>query len=187
MTRGAAIHDRVAASILDAAADLLARGGDPPNMSEVAEAAGIARATLYRYFPSREQMLKALSDAALRETTTRLAEADLDMVPVPEGVARLVRVIAAGGNKYSALVARSDPSTIGMGKAEVTPFVEALLRRGVEDGTLREDITIAELTHVFRSLLESAARLAAERQVGVERAAALITSVFLQGAERRVQ
>ena len=40
MTRSAAIQDRVAGAILDAAADLLARGGEPPSMNEVAAAAG---------------------------------------------------------------------------------------------------------------------------------------------------
>ncbi len=68
MTRSTAIHDRVAAAILDATADLLAEGGESPSMNDVAEAAGVARATLYRYFPTRERLLQALASAALNAT-----------------------------------------------------------------------------------------------------------------------
>ena len=35
VTRSTAIQDRVAGAILDAATDLLARGGEPPSMNEV--------------------------------------------------------------------------------------------------------------------------------------------------------
>ena len=83
MARSAAIQDRVAEAILDVAADLLARGGEPPSMADIAAAAGVARATLYRHFPTREQLLQALSTTARDATATRLAEADLDAVPVP--------------------------------------------------------------------------------------------------------
>jgi hypothetical protein len=38
---------------------------------------------------------------------------------------------------------------------------------------------------VLGQLLRAAARVAAERQAGVEKAAALITSVFLHGTENR--
>ena len=33
-------------------------------MNEVAEAAGVARPTLYRHFPTRDQLLQALSASA---------------------------------------------------------------------------------------------------------------------------
>ena len=92
MTTRTAIHDRVAEAILDATADLFAEGGEPPSMSDVAGAAGISRATLYRYFPTREQLLEALAAIAIDTTATGLAQADLDAVPVPEGIARIARV-----------------------------------------------------------------------------------------------
>ncbi len=63
---------------------------------------GVARATLYRHFPTREQLLQALSASARDATATRLAEADLDAVPVAEAIARIARVVAAGGSKYAA-------------------------------------------------------------------------------------
>jgi AcrR family transcriptional regulator len=186
VTRSTAIHDRVAGAILDAAADLLAEGGEPPSMSDVAEAAGVARATLYRYFPTRERLLQDLTAAAIDATATRLAEADLDAVPVAEGIARVARVVAAAGSKYAALVSQFGPGNADLeGQQQIKTMIDALLRRGIDDRTFRDDITAGELRFLLGSLLEAAARLAAEHQAGVEKAAALITSVFLYGTENR--
>ena len=186
MTRSTAIHDRVAGAILDAAADLLAQGGEPPSMNDVAQAAGVARATLYRYFPTRDRLLQALTAAAIDATAARLAAADLDAVPVAEGIARVARVVAAGGSKYAALVSQFGPGNAGPGEQEqIRTMIEGLLRRGIDDGTFRGDISAGELGFLLGSLLEAAARLAAEQQAGVEKAAALITTVFLHGTANR--
>ena len=146
MTRSTAIHERVAGAILDAAADLLADGGEPPSMNDVAAAAGVARATLYRYFPTRERLLQDLTTSAIDVTATRLAEADLDVVPVAEGIARVARVVAASGSKYAALVSHFGRGNTGREEQQrIRPMIEALLRRGIDDGTFRSDITADEL------------------------------------------
>jgi TetR/AcrR family transcriptional regulator, mexCD-oprJ operon repressor len=185
MARSAAIQDRVTEAILDAAADLLARGGEPPSMADVAAAAGMSRATLYRYFPTRERLLAALTASAIDATVTRLAQAGLDTVPVPEAIARIARVVAAGGSKYAALISRFGPDDGGSVDQQVKTTIEALLRRGIDDGTFRGDLTTEELSILLGSLLQAAARMAADHQAGVEKAAALVTSVFLHGTQNR--
>jgi TetR/AcrR family transcriptional regulator, mexCD-oprJ operon repressor len=117
--------------------------------------------------------MRSSQPAAARDAiAARLAEADLDTVPVPEAIARIARVVAAGGSKYDA-------------EQQIKTMIQALVQRGIDDGTFRGDLSVGELLFLLGSLLPAAARMTAEHQAGVEKAAALITSVFLHGTENR--
>jgi TetR/AcrR family transcriptional regulator, mexCD-oprJ operon repressor len=140
---------------------------------------------LYRYFPTRDRLLAELTAAALDATATRLAQAGLDTVPVPEAIARIARVVAAAGSKYAAVISRFGPDDAGSMDQQVTELIVGLLRRGIDDGTFRGDLTVEDLGLVLGGLLQAAARMAAGHQAGVEQAAALVTSVFLHGTANR--
>ena len=72
------VKDHIRQSILDAAASLLISRGDSTIMAELADAAGVGRATLYRYFSSREELMSALASAAIDDASARLDAADLE-------------------------------------------------------------------------------------------------------------
>src|ERR671926_1972568 len=80
-----ALQERVAAAILEAAARVLAVGGEQTSMNDVAAAAGVARATLYRYFPSRQALLDELARVAADEAGARLASARGEELAAGEG------------------------------------------------------------------------------------------------------
>src|SRR5207237_2657003 len=101
---GAPRYDRTAAAILDAAAHALSEHGSRANMADVAAAAGVSRATLYRYYPDREALLGALASHALADAAARLADAGLERAPVEEAIERIVRALTAVGDRYGVLV-----------------------------------------------------------------------------------
>jgi hypothetical protein len=105
---------------------------------------------------------------------------------VPEAIARVARVVAAGGSKYAVLIRRFGAlDAAGDAEQQIDTMLRALLQRGLDDGTFRGDLTVTELLFLLGPLLQAAARMTAEHAAGVEKAAALITSVFLHGTERR--
>ena len=70
---------------------------------------------------------------------------------------------------------------------QIDAMIRALLQRGIDDGTFRSDLTAGELQFLLGQLLQAAARMTAEHLAGVEKAAALITSVFLHGTQNRAE
>src|SRR3989441_12396777 len=108
-------YDRTRAAILDAAAHALSEHGGRTSMADVAAAAGVSRATLYRYYPDREALLGALASRALADAAARLADAGLERAPVEEAIERIVRALTAVGDRYAVLVreqVEGDPDEI---------------------------------------------------------------------------
>jgi TetR/AcrR family transcriptional repressor of mexCD-oprJ operon len=178
-------HDRTAAAILDAAAHALSQHGNSASMADVAAAAGVGRATLYRYFPDREALLAALASHALADASGRLADAGLERAPVPEAIERIVRALTAVGDRYAVLVAdqaHSDPDEI---ERLVAAPMRAVFTRGIDTGALRHDLPAPVLLELFGGALVAAVRLVQTGQLALEEASAAATSVFLDGARAR--
>jgi AcrR family transcriptional regulator len=82
--------NRTRKALIEAAGALM-REGRNPTVTDAAEAAGISRATAYRYFPTQE-MLSA--EVALFAVRGPLVNTDGEQLPVPQQVGRLVRRVA---------------------------------------------------------------------------------------------
>jgi TetR/AcrR family transcriptional regulator, mexCD-oprJ operon repressor len=173
----------VAAAILGAAAGVLADRGDQASMSDVATAAGVARATLYRYFPSRDALLDALGRFALDETSELLRGARLDQVAVDEGLLRAVRALVSVGDAFVVLAregGRPDPREF---EANVAAPVRGLLARGQSLGDIRDDVPATWLAEALFGLVVSVA--GSGSGLGAEDTISTIASVFFDGARRR--
>ncbi|MGD9528999.1 TetR/AcrR family transcriptional regulator [Pseudonocardia sp.] len=135
---------------LDAASELLAeRGPRGVTMSRVAEKAGIGRATLYKYFPDVDAVVRAWHE---REVAAHLAQLGMLRDAPGTPIERLEAVLRA----YASLARRSHTGGeatgplhaddhVVRGRHQVRDMVCDLLSAARGEGDVREDVPVAEL------------------------------------------
>jgi TetR/AcrR family transcriptional repressor of mexCD-oprJ operon len=178
-----ALQQRVAAAILDGAAQIFALQGVQASMNDVAEAAGVARATVYRYFPNRETLLDELARTAVSDVDARLESARVDEVAPEEGIARAVRAMVDVGDGFVLLTRErrgSDPEQFD--RSLIRPL-RRLFDRGQAGGDIRDDISSDRLTESLIGLTVGV--LTSTPALGREDMTATITGLFLDGARAR--
>ena len=166
-----ALQRRVTAAILERRGRVLAVRGEQASMSAVAEASGVARATVYRYFPNREALLAELADVAVSRADAGLAAARIDEVAPLEGVRRAVRALVEVGDPFVAVARnRARPDA---GELRATPRRAAAPRcssAGRRGGDIRADIPSAWLTEsLVGARRQRAGRAARARARGHDR------------------
>lgn len=136
-------------AILDTTAALAAECGPlSVTMSQIAEAAGIGRATLYKYFPDVEAILQAWHERHVDGHLQRLSEISNGAGDVRQ---RLEAVLAA-----YALICRQQAPTdvagllhrgvhVAGAERRLTTLIQSLLTEATETGNVRGDIPVGEL------------------------------------------
>lgn len=181
MTRNPALRDHIAAGIIQVAADVLAER-EGASMAELAQAAGVSRATLYRYFPNRDALLRALLETAAADLTDRLTDARIDDVPVDEAIARVTRALIAAASKYRALTKlEKSPSEEADADRLLRAPLRKLFRRGKREGVFRADLTPETLLAIYFGMVEGTIRRVINGEFGVEQASAAVTGIYLNG------
>jgi TetR/AcrR family transcriptional regulator, mexCD-oprJ operon repressor len=178
--RQTTLHARVSAAILEAAAAVLAERGEQASMADVAAAAGMARATVYRYFPNREALFEALGRFAVEEAGERLDAGRLQDVAVPEAFERAVRALVAVGD-FLVVVSRENarPDASEFEQRVASPL-RTLIERAQSLGEVRDDLPASWLMESLIGIVVSG--LQTRPSPGVEDTVAGITSLFLDGA-----
>ena len=129
-------------ALLDAGRALVTETGRPPTLSAVALRAGMARASVYEYFGSGDDLLAALAEDITPRWTGRLRERMSAASTAPEAVLAYVRanleLVAEGEHAAMAAIAAAAPGHItgeraaAMHLALVAPLTQALDELGAE-------------------------------------------------------
>jgi AcrR family transcriptional regulator len=156
MSVESSVRGRTRRAILDAAASVLA--GDPDAALQViAEAAGVGRTTLHRYFPDRETLLAATVADSVEALKQAVTDAAIEQGPVLEAMRRLVAALVAVGDRLIFLF--GDPRVLarhGGGPADrpigVDPVIE-LIERGQAEGVLDAGVDADWIRHSVWALV----------------------------------
>jgi AcrR family transcriptional regulator len=89
MRNESGVRGRTRRAILAAAATVLARNR-AATLADIAEAAGVGRSTLHRYFSDREELINAVVEDSLTVIDQSIDEAAIDQGPPVEAMRRLV-------------------------------------------------------------------------------------------------
>ena len=149
-------------------------------MNDVATAAGIARGTLYRYFPTRRALLERLSAVGIEDAAARMKAARVDEVEPLESVERAIRIFVDAGDVF-VLAARERNQLADFDVVIMRPL-RALIERGQEAGLVTDEM---EALWLSESLLGLTLAGAASVHLGTEDTVASIKRVFLDGARAR--
>lgn len=171
-----AVHD----AILETTAALVAEHGlRAVTMSQIAERTGIGRATLYKYFPDVEAILRAWHERQIAGHLERLGE--IRNGPGDAGE-RLEAVLEAYAHIQHELGAQHGAGRIGHGSElagmlhrgehavraheHLARFLEGLLAEATKAGAVRDDVPPGELAGYCIHTLTAASGLPTKAAVG---------------------
>ncbi|HEU4427731.1 MAG TPA: TetR/AcrR family transcriptional regulator [Myxococcota bacterium] len=153
-------------AILDAARGLFAeRGVEQVTMAEVADAAGVARATVFNYFASKYALVEAITDDVLAHFRSMLEQALADGdTPTPTLLRSAFSHMGAGIEAYAGFfrgifreimkisVGLDEGGVAERTNEETRALLERLMARGLARGELRAVAPAADLARAFSSL-----------------------------------
>jgi AcrR family transcriptional regulator len=141
--------------LLDAARDAFGRHGVTASLDDVARAAGVGPGTLYRHFPTRDQLVLAVIDEGLTDIY-RLGTALLDEDDPMRALRRWLDAYVEQGSMFDGLArtlvspprADEERSTCQLARSAGG----ALVARAAAAGVVRDDIDIADVLDIAAAI-----------------------------------
>jgi AcrR family transcriptional regulator len=136
--------------ILEVAKQAFTRSGADTSLDDIAKQAGVGPGTLYRHFPTREELLKAVYRNELENLATAEERFAETMPPVEALRAWLLLFVDAVAAKQ--IIAPALNTLVGDHKkvfessyAQMHEAIRRLVKRGIKSGEIRKDLDPIDL------------------------------------------
>ncbi|SJM68909.1 TetR/AcrR family transcriptional regulator [Gulosibacter sp. 10] len=140
------------------AADRLLRADPAATLEEIASAAGAARTTVYRRFPTRNDLLVALSRWAVGRIASALEDAQIGAVAPEEALHRATRnaIEAKTGLAYARTLPPADDPLVAESQARIRELAGRLVAECADAGVIDADADPEWVLAVFYALVHEA-------------------------------
>ncbi|MFC8825895.1 TetR/AcrR family transcriptional regulator [Streptomyces sp. NPDC057137] len=171
--------------ILHAAREIFGRQGLGVTLDDVAHHAGVGVGTVYRRFPTKEALIRALfqEDLRIRQESAETALAHPDPWQGLVGfLTEMTADLAENRGLHEVLMLGEHTSEpIETARGGMLPFLVALINRAQESGDLRPEVTPSDIP-VIQHMLYAAAQFTRGREPDIWRR---YLEVLLNGLRRR--
>lgn len=158
------------ARILDAADEIFGAGGAAASTEDVARLAGVGIATVFRHFPTKHELLRAVLTARLEGLRDRARELAQSAEPGPAFLAFFAEVVDGAGEKLSIAEALADvggspegaPTRAG---EEMREAFGDLLKRAQQAGAIRPDVARPEVYALMVGISRATAQVPLSKSV----------------------
>jgi AcrR family transcriptional regulator len=144
-------------ALIEAARTVFATSGVDAPAKEITDLAGVGVGTLYRHFPQRSDLVKAVVESgidAVADAGPVLSAAHEPAEALTQWIHRFTELLATKRGLASALHS-GDPAFAGLPGyflQRLGPALAALLDAAVANGTVRDDISAEDLLHAITQL-----------------------------------
>ena len=148
-----------AQALIEAARTVFATSGVDAPAKEITDLAGVGVGTLYRHFPQRADLIKAVVESGIdtvADAGPALSAAHEPAEALAVWIHRLTALLATKRGLASALHS-GDPTFSGLPDyflQRLGPTLATLLDAAVADGTVRDDISAEDLLHAVTQLAQ---------------------------------
>ena len=134
-------------SILEVAKKAFTRSGANTSLDDIANEAGVGPGTLYRHFPTREDLLQAVYRSEMEKLAAAEGKFAQTMPPIEALRAWLLLFVDAIETKQIiAPVLMADPKKVfASSYAQINDALRTLVNRAIQSGDLRKDVDPTDL------------------------------------------
>ncbi len=169
------------------AADRLLRINPYATLEEIALAADVSRATIYRRFPTRQHLSIALSRWAIGRIVEALSQAQIDTAPAYIALYQAARNVinVKVSLEYARNLTPPEDPIVYEYQSKMKKMVNDLLVRCQEEGIIRKDIDLTWTRAIFYAFVHEATGMEIQNASGIkssgENLAGLVVDSLLHG------